>query len=315
MQPIRDAKQLVMIALSHSQHDSPSSDTTTSNIESTLSKTTLRGDPKHGGALFTLPREIRDEIYRVLVKGRHNVYFNVEDEEGGTFTKPTVLDKPDLVILQIPRAISHEAGEILYSESVFRYGMNFKASKVLQPPAHLVSRMKKVKMLVGNLTSRSDSRIYRDTHPSYIPRMTAIFKATFDNFLGAQTLRDTCHVQLTDFEPGMTKQLSSYILPKLKDFTGFRTVLVEICLEEKCLARVQWECSQSIGSEKKTIAKVGRVRWAIKNAMEPTLGPATDTDNGYAISLEFHPRQHVPALFRTQAQQLLLDADRLEQDG
>ncbi len=191
--------------------------------------------------------------------------------------------------------------------------MNFKASKVLQPPAHLVSRMKKVKMLVRGLTSRSDSRIYRDTYPSYIPRMTAIFKATFDNFLGAQTLRDTCHVQFADFEPDMTKQLSSHILPKLGDLTGFRTVLVEICLEEKCHARVQREFSQSMGSEKKAIAKIGRVRRAIKNAMEPTLGPATSIDNGYAISLEFYPRQNVPALFRAQAQKLLLDADRLEQ--
>ncbi len=98
-------------------------------------------------------------------------------------------------------------------------------------------------------------------------------------------------------------------------------MLVEICLEEKCHARVQREFSQSMGSEKKaiakigTIAKIGRVRRAIKNAMEPTLGPATSIDNGYAISLEFHPRQHVPALFRAQAQQLLLDADRIEQDG
>ncbi len=111
MEPLRDAKQLAMIALSHSQHDPPSSDTTTSNIESTLSKTTLRGDPKHGGALFTLPREIRDDIYRLLVKGRHNVYSTLEDEEGRIFTKSTVPDKPDLVILQISRAISHEAEE------------------------------------------------------------------------------------------------------------------------------------------------------------------------------------------------------------
>lgn len=28
------------------------------------------GDPKHGGALFTL-REIRDEIYKLVVKGRY----------------------------------------------------------------------------------------------------------------------------------------------------------------------------------------------------------------------------------------------------
>ena len=55
------------------------------------------------------------------------------------------------------------------------------------------------------------------------------------------------------------------------------------------------------------------VRQAIKDAMEPTLGPAMTCKIDFGISLVFHPREHVPAILRAQAQKMLLDADRLEQ--
>lgn len=314
MQSFHDAKQQVMTALSHSHPDPRSSDTTASVMEPEVANLTLLGDPKHGGALFTLPREIRDDIYRLLVKGRHTVYLPLKNEGGDTF-KSIAHDKPDLVILQISRAISREAQEILYSESVFRYSMNFHASKALQPPTHLVSRMKKVKMLLSYLTSESDRDIYQDTHPSYKRRMAAICEATIDNFTGAQILRTTCHVQFVAFKPDTIQPLSSHILPKLKDFTGFRTVLVDVCLEKEFEARMRWEKSKNIGSKGETTAMVEQIRQTIKDAMEPTLGPATDIIDDFWISVEFHPRQHVPSLLRAQAQKILMDADTLEQGG
>lgn len=318
MQSFRDPKLLVMTALPHSHPEPLSSDTTTSVMESEVSNLTLLGDPKHGGALFTLPREVRDDIYRLLVKGRHTVYLPLEGEEGqiyGLKAGSVAFDKPDVVILQISRAISREAQEILCSESVFLYPMHFCARKALKPPAELVRRMKKVKMIVRDLASEGASYIYQDTHPSYKPRMAAICGATIDNFTGAQILREKCHVQFKAFKPDMIEPLSSLILPKLKDFNGFRTLLVEVCLEGKYEGRVRWEKSQNMGSEGNAMAGVERVRQAIKDAMEPTLGPATTINDGFKISLRFHPRQHVPTLLRAQAQKCLMDADRLEREG
>ena len=284
-------------------------------MESTVSKLTSLGNPKHGGALFTLPRELRDEIYRLLVKGRHTVYIPLEMESGGKFIlKPGSVahEKPDLVILQTSRAISREAQEVLYSESVFRYCMNFQADKALEPSAQLVSRMKKVKMIVSSLASESDHYMYRSTHPSYQRRMAAICQATIDGFTGAHILRDTCHVTFVDFKPDMIEPLICDILPKMRVCTGFRTVLMEVSLDDQYEALVRWEKSQRTGSEGKTTAKVERIRQAIKSAMEPTLGPATKVKDGCRISLKFHPRQHVPRLLRAQAQQFMWDADSLE---
>ena len=276
------------------------------------------GDSKNGGALFILPREIRDDIYRFFVKGRHTVYRPLENEDGGAFTfkiGSRARDKPDLVILQISRAINREAQEILYSESVFRYPVDFNASKALQPPTHLVRRMKKVKMLLSYLTSESDRDIYQDTHPSYKRRMAAICEATIENFTGAQTLRNTFHIQFVAFKPDMIKPLSRHILPRLKDLTGFRTVQVDVCLEKQYETRMQWEWSKNMGSEGETTAMVEQIRQAIRDAMEPTLGPATDIIDDFWICVKFHPRQHVPSLLRAQAQKILMDADRLEQGG
>ena len=191
--------------------------------------------------------------------------------------------------------------------------MSFYASKALEPSAQIARRIKKVKMIVSSLATESDNRVYHEYQRSYNRRVAAICEATIDNFRGARILRDACHVIFVEFIPDMIKPLTNHILPKLKNFKGFRTVLVEVSLDDMYEARVRWEKSQNMGAEGEITAQVEQIRKAIKNAMEPTLGPATTVKDGHEISLKFHPRQHVPRLLRAKAQQILLDADRMEE--
>ncbi|CAF9929898.1 hypothetical protein IMSHALPRED_008030 [Imshaugia aleurites] len=286
---------------SHTQLQSPS--TTSSSMASTISNPTSLGDPKNGGALFTLPRELRDEVYRLLVKRRYTVFGDPSHQE------------PDLAILRVSRAISCEAQKIFHSESILQYQINlqdYDTVKAVKSSAQPINHMKKVKMLISGLEPKQARPFHR---LRYLKHATKICAATINNFMGGQISRDNCYIQFPDFNPDMIGSLKTHILPTLAAFTGFRTLLIVVVLEDDLKADAQKEMKifKETGSAGEILKGFGSVRRVIRKAMEPTLGPAKACKYRFAIGLEFHPSEHVPSILRAQAQKLLLDADRLEQ--
>lgn len=281
---------------------------------STVSNLTPLGDSKHGGALFTLPREIRDDIYRLLVKGTYLVFFPSGSIYTGIFK---LVDKPDLVILRISQAISHEAQEVFYSESVFRYSIDFNSLDPLEIPVQTVKRMKNLKIDIREITQASfgGSYPYQDDEYSHEGRMMAVSKAFFGDFRGTETLRNTLHIRFCSSQPGTTDPLSLYFLPKLRAFHGFRTIIVEISPLRSCKILMQEEQAEGMGSNGYKTAGYYRLIQTVEEEMEATLGPATISTKGFRVFVEFHPREHGPAILRAKAQKLLLDAERLEQGG
>lgn len=260
---------------------------------STASSLTPRGDPKHGGELFTLPREIRDIIYRLLVKGRYLVFRLLDNADGVTFVKCGTMFTPDLVILRISRVIGSEAQEIFYSESIFQYCDPFTTKAILNPQIEAVNRMKKIEIYIQKLEDRNI--------------MAAICENIIGDFTGIEVVRDTLHINFTHSGPGITKALiGSHFLPRMGLLYGFHTVAIKVTPRESFQDTISnegsvWESQQS------------EARQAIIGAMQPTLGPAIIRDDNSKVHLEFHPRRHAPAIMRAQAQQLWLDADILEQ--
>ena len=251
------------------------------------------GDSKNGGALFILPREIRDEVYRFLIKRHYTVIYAPKSASGTTYVaKITAADIFDLAIFQISHAISHEVQAVLYSESTFRYIIDFSINVPRKFPTAVVNSMKNVEIVIRGLGVHY---VYEKTHPTYKRPTALICEATIDGFTGTQTHRDVCHIRIPALRPDMIEPLESYILPKLAAFHGFRTLLVDITTELEHIATARFE----------------RVIEGMKDAMEPTLGPATITNGGSTIRLEFHPCEHVPSLFGAQAQKVLLNTDRL----
>ena len=99
-----------------------------------------QGDPTHGGAVFRLPREIRDTIYRLLVRGRYSA--NVEPNRSPPYL--------DLSVLRVSKLISHEAMEILYSESVFVFVIDMNDHRTYLK-AEKFSRLKRIAPLMKNI--------------------------------------------------------------------------------------------------------------------------------------------------------------------
>lgn len=281
-------------------------------MASTVSNLRPLGDSKHGGALFTLPRELRDDIYRLLVKGCHLVFGSGSERR----VSSKQVDKPDSVILRISQATSHEAQEVFYSESAFHYSIDFNSLESLDLPTQTVKRMKNLNFDIREITSADKAYYpYQDDHLTHEGRIMAICEAFIVNFTGTEILRNALQVRFYKFMPETMKPISNYFLRELRIVDGFRTVVVTISPRRSCKILLQEEQSQSMGSNGEMTAKFERATQAVKDAMEPTLGPAIIGNYGFTIYLEFCPREYGPAILRAQAQKLLLDADRLERGG
>ena len=84
----------------------------------------LLGDPKNGGALFLLPPEIRETIYRFLVKDRYAVIHSRLHWQLAIRGDPSMVVRPKVLsILRFSKAVCGEATKILYSETVFRFAI------------------------------------------------------------------------------------------------------------------------------------------------------------------------------------------------
>lgn len=268
-------------------------------MASAVSDHTPRGDQRNGGALFTIPREIRDEIYRMPVK-RHYIAFPAVNSPRNCkcIICRSNTEKPDLAILRVSRAISDEAQEMIYSESLFEYqNRDYYNAPSSKPPAQLVNRMRKVLVSIGGLRLKNRYSV-----------SLGIYEGTIDSLSGDRVVRHSCHIQFLIHRPNDIDLVTRHLLPRLAMLTGFRTILVQVSLQDGFHL---YMTNERDGYE----ARLEQVRKIMEDALEPSLGPAMISYDSLTISLRFHPREHLPSILRAQAQKLLLDADRVEQGG
>lgn len=85
--------------------------------------------PNDDGILFKLPREVRDKIYRYLVKGTYVIAVPPSQTSTANFYAASDLGfsvhGPDLGILRVSKALSHETIELLFAESIFESWLSF----------------------------------------------------------------------------------------------------------------------------------------------------------------------------------------------
>ncbi|CAF9929213.1 hypothetical protein IMSHALPRED_007857 [Imshaugia aleurites] len=236
-------------------------------MTSTVPKLTPLGDSKHGGALLTLPRQIRDEIYRLLVKGRYLVHRQSNTEPGVSFLKGgTEFDEPDLVILQISRLISSEAQDVLYSESIFRYIIPTYLGAALRPQIEAVNRMKKIEV---HINPEYDYGFEKEARTLIqIPRGASI-ETIFDDFAGMETLRESLHIN-SYWRLDYIGSLGTSPLPALSALNGFRTIAIKIIPRKVHKDQTNQELSKYISSNEELKATFERLRQEIKAAIKPS---------------------------------------------
>lgn len=258
--------------------------TSSATIYSTL------GNPNHGGALFTIPREVRDEIYRLVVRKRYTVYFTRPKSDVFVPSR----DKHDLAILQVSKAINHEASDILYAESVFRLSINFSSDEVSSVPAHLANRMTNVELDFQDLAYLT--RLF--SSPRFHKNVNAICHAANAIFASNDIKRNLLHIRFFGCCPGMMAILSSDFSKTLNAFIGFRTVVIEVVsVCARYLVRVRsMGIEKSFGDlQKETAIIMGQ---QIMDILTPTLGPAETAVHGDVSCFVLHPQDYLASSAR-----------------
>ena len=259
------------------------------------------GDPKHGGALFLLPREIRDEIYRLLVKGSYvdtGCFYRYSGKGGWGLT--TV--RPNFAILRLSKSVGREATEILYSESVFTFIVTtwFYPGQLLSPD---FDRMKRLAPKIQNVIL---DVLYYDLPDTF---SETNMNMAVQNFGGLDITRRSLLVKMYFCSKSwLDNQRLPRLCQNLKAFVGFRAATLEMWPSEE-LRSGSPNSSNPVRAKRaieirETVAQISQ---AVAEELEPVWGPALsglsfDTGNaplpeklsrlGLIGYLEFVPNKH-----------------------
>lgn len=242
------------------QPNNTSSSAKTSNIQS-------------GTTFYSLPLEIRNEIYRHLVKRRYSFKYNkkVRNELGA--------GKPDFAIFSVSKAAYDEATSVFYSESVFNFYVVLTCGSTDFPAGAVLERMMKIELELWCYVWYSYEY---DIHEYAAGQLESAVR----KLKGRDTLRNTLHVKFTEteqFEPeklGWCESVLACYLNELVELVGFRTVIIQV------------EFADDPSLVKLNATEWGHVREMIEEIFVSTMGPATVSRVDPDIYLEFHPPEY-----------------------
>ena len=266
--------------------------TSTMAISSSSTKVTALGDPHHGSALFSLPREVRDEIYRLVVRSFFFIHVVHEDKIDPTqitaaetkygISRECHYGMPkecDFALVKVSKAIRHEASEIWFSESLFVFTMNTEPNRPITLSHTFTNGMKNVVLWFP-----PSSEDYGLGVVDYDRKLT-IFKTAIDPFTGSHILRNSLQVNFIWLGPDrMIDSVWGSIFNIFKAVTGFATV--SFTYEDFPFPSGGLSGRKSNSHVRRQISQVGR------NVLEPTLGPGIEGHVNVRECLTFHPRKH-----------------------
>ena len=270
--------------------------------------------------LFVLPRKLRDQIYRYLVKGTYDVRGQPEWalSEGINLVvlrkEPALFYDPDeqspyIDILGVSKVIREEAMALQYSESTFRINFD-RLNATWHRSEDRVGRMMNIE-LEANILDGFEAAIYTPDAPS-----------AWEAFLGrisrTDTIRNTLRITWRLYTPKIEKALPAWLYQPCTSMTGFRTVIVKVEPKDLCVS-CGWLYLDEVEDQFKGLDTRMEL---IKTHLERALGPAvangiqgSGDDSGDGLhprTLTFHPQKHMSTILRGQAKALREYADKLD---
>ncbi|CAF9909894.1 MAG: hypothetical protein ALECFALPRED_006102 [Alectoria fallacina] len=271
---------------------------------------------KQGGMLFILPRELRDEVYRYLVKGTYLVGGQPDGISKDTHSEGKCLKTVEkclyLDVLRVSKVISDEAMAVLYSESTFRIDVFSKNQKaMLSLERESVDRMMNIELNVA-----VSLQVLFELHGLSLGRaIQRIFGDILGRINRTNTIRNTLCVKYRILSSNIKEALPCFMYWKLDLLIRFRMVIVKLSPE---LVMFQPPSPEDVISivNGKAIAKTKKSKDILKNLeakimtiekqLGRALGPAVvghlyDPNHlQYAKTLEFHPQEHRATVLRVE---------------
>ena len=211
---------------------------------------------------FDLPREIRDEIYRLCFSKK----YTLPDNGGGLGSSDVMMliKRPNLRgpskshILQISQRMRFEAEQILFTESIFCLRLSESDRQSLS--RELADRFM-------NLCIYISARVFTHRTRDYDHRVLRMFG-------GSRVRGKICTV---NFSPGLWVP-DTCLFNVLKTFTGFETVRIQLSKAIPFGQRETW-----------------RINCFIRENLEYALGDAMAFEDSNTRGLEFHPQDRASA--------------------
>ena len=252
--------------------------------------------PNDDGILAEMPREIRDETYRYLVKGSYILY---RPHYMASMARDKALrhgwnleidpDGPNFNILRVSKAFNLEARRVLYTESIFESWLDFAEYAPYKPLANKITDgMMKLRF---NIFGLGDGSVYQFS-PKFRPRpylkkMEDICRDTLDHFTGTEITRNYVHIF---FYPNneLEAELNGPLFRSLENLSNFRAVRIDF---------TSTFFAVDTNNPQLAIHHQTRVTQAIKARLEPALGPAVAQQSynrcytQYYVYLVFHPHR------------------------
>ena len=240
--------------------------------------------PNDDGILVEMPREVRDETYRYLVKGSYILYrpaymVSAARDDGG----------PSFNILRVSKAFNLEAMRVLYTESIFESWLDFGEHRPYKPLANKITNgMMKLKFNIFGLGGGSHHQFVPEVRPRADQKnMEDICRDTIDHFTGTEITRNYVHIT---FYPSneLETELNGPLFRSLENLSNFRTVKIDFTSAFFAV---------DTNNPQLAIHHQTRVTQAIRARLEPALGPAVAQQfynpcySQYYVYLIFHPHQ------------------------
>ncbi|KAF6223232.1 hypothetical protein HO133_000074 [Letharia lupina] len=189
--------------------------------------------PNDKASLYKFSREVRDEVYRYLVKGTYIIAVPPSLTSAARFTATGGVgydpDGADFSILRVSKTLGQEAIGVLYAESIFEFYLNFSEDgPCTQYAIKVTGRMMRFKYQMFGLGAPFQSLfdLSRLSRP-YLENMKDICDSTIDHFTSTDITRHSMQIILRVTRE-LDDTLSSPLFLAMKRLEGFRTLRVEL---------------------------------------------------------------------------------------
>ena len=275
----------------HSLSPVPSRETLTSKLSTPL------------GALATLPRELRDEIYGHFCN--ENYYFDGESvlphkkwtAVGHSGTWHSIRD-----MVTLSTTIRREFLAVLHANAVFSFDVPIgEVSKTrTRNDIPFVDQIKNVRWILHLWIMSDKTCIKHDIPYDHLNQRISNLTLGISLFTGTDIARKSCVVELLFCTPRTIQILRSPFFDGIKLLTGFMTVKMKLLAQKK-----DWcpKDALTYGEESESFRDraVGFKIFlnAVKTALEPSLGPSIVTGGNrkgpfdFAWKVTFHPADYV----------------------
>ena len=254
---------------------------------------------------LNLPREIRDEIYRLLVKGDYIAAGQPPSGQSKSNDyRTTATTSLKLAIFRVSKPLNEEAMDIFYPESTFNFNMYQGSIQGRGTTALFASREAIYRMMNIDINiDVDDLEVYLDgtgldsLFALYEERLR-IWKSLMRSITCAESRRNTIRIRCRSCSSDITTKMPRWMYASLGRLRQFRAVVVALSpplIVETNDKGTSHGTDQSAEHLETLESEMG----AIKDCLQRTLGPAVTGHKHhpghqqYATTLEFHPQEYL----------------------